>query len=165
VFTLVARVRDEAAARERLARLQGPLERLTPARGAGQVPAFRTRRVGGIEAFEVDVRPGLRIAYAVDRGRLIASTSLAGILGAVRPGKPITASKTFQSVLTDRPSPVSSLLFVDFSQLLGLGEQSGLAADPGYARSRADLRKIRAIGAASSPEGNLTTAELFLEFS
>jgi hypothetical protein len=165
VFTLVARVRDQAAARERLARLQGPLSRLAPRRGGGQVPAFRTRRVAGIEAFELEARPGLRIVYTVDRGRLIASTNLTGILAAVRTPKPITESETFGKVVNGAPSPVSSLLFLDFSQLLGLGEQSGLADDPGYARFRADLRKIRAIGAASSTEGNLTTAELFLEIS
>jgi hypothetical protein len=165
VFTLIARVRSQAVARERLARLQAPLARLAPRRGGGQVPAFRTRRVAGIEAFEIDVRPGLRVAYTVDKGRLIVSTNLTGILAAVQPEKPITQSGRFKATLNGRPSRVTSLLFVDFSQLLGLGEQSGLADAPGYARSRADLRRIRSIGAASSTEGNLTTLELFLEIS
>src|SRR5215207_124361 len=163
VYTLVARVRSEQAARERLARLQAPLSRLATRRGGGQVPAFRTRRVGATGAYELEVRPGLRILYTVARGRLIVSTSLAGVLGALRPPKAITESEQFRTVLSGRPPRVTSLLFLDFSQLLGLGEQAGLADDPGYARSRADLRRIRSIGAASSTEGNLTTLELFLE--
>jgi Protein of unknown function (DUF3352) len=163
VFTLVAQVRSENAARERLARLQAPLAKLARRDANGRVPAFRTRRVGGLEAFELELRPGLRVAYTLEGGRLIVSTSVAGILAALHPAKPITDSDALETVLSDRPQRVTSLLFLDFSQLLGLGEQSGLADDPRYARSRADLRRIRSIGAASSTEGNLTTLELSLE--
>jgi hypothetical protein len=150
IFTLVARVRSEAASRARLARLR---------------PGAPTRRVGSINVTELELRPGLRVLFTVNRGRLIASTNLSGVLAALRPRRPITEDEGFRTVLGEPREPVTSLLFLDFSQLLGLGERSGLADNPGYTRSRADLQKIRSIGAASSTEGNLTTLELFLEIS
>jgi hypothetical protein len=165
VFTLVAPSRDGARTRREAARVLTLIALQGRRATRSNAPSFRTRTISGLRITQVDVRGGLTISYTVSGGRLIVSTSVAGILAALHPDKPITESALFRSVLSDRPPLVTSLLFLDFSQLLGLGEQSGLADDPRFARSRADLQRIRAIGAASSTEGNLTTLEIDLEIS
>ena len=60
---------------------------------------------------------------------------------------------------------MTSLLFLDFSQLLSLGEQIGLM---GRGRIRAllpDLQKIRTIGLSSTSGEADSTAELSLRIS
>jgi hypothetical protein len=58
---------------------------------------------------------------------------------------------------------VTSLLFVDLSQLLSSGEESGLIRSGQSLASQPDLAKIRAIGLDSSSGEADTTTELFLE--
>jgi hypothetical protein len=57
---------------------------------------------------------------------------------------------------------VSSLGFLDFSQLLELGEQTGLNDSRAYLAARDDLQKIRAVGISSSGDEEETTAEILL---
>jgi hypothetical protein len=58
---------------------------------------------------------------------------------------------------------VTSLLFLDFSQLLSLGEQTGLVHGSFLRRLTPDLEQIRAAGASSTSGEADTTAELFLQ--
>jgi hypothetical protein len=58
---------------------------------------------------------------------------------------------------------VTSLVFLDFSQLLSLGEQTGLVHGPHVAALRPDLEKIRAIGLDSTSGESDTTSELFID--
>ena len=60
---------------------------------------------------------------------------------------------------------MTSLLFLDFDQLLSLGEQTGLTRSARYRAPRADLQRIRAIGLQSSSGEADSTAELFLQIS
>jgi hypothetical protein len=57
---------------------------------------------------------------------------------------------------------VSSLLFLDFSRLLTLGEATGLGNSTAYRAAKADLQKVRAIGAATSGNDSESTAEISL---
>jgi hypothetical protein len=65
--------------------------------------------------------------------------------------------------LSGRPSRVTSLLFLDSSQLLSLGEQTGLIGGAHFGVLRADLAKVRAVGLASTSGENDSTAELSLQ--
>jgi hypothetical protein len=58
---------------------------------------------------------------------------------------------------------VTSLLFVNFTQLLSLGEPFGPGSSARLAALRPDLEKIRAVGLASTRGAPDTTAELFLK--
>ncbi len=74
----------------------------------------------------------------------------------------ITDAEGFDEVLGDRPDEVGSLGFLDFSQLLELGEQTGLNDSRAYLAARDDLQKIRAVGVNSSGSEEETTAEILL---
>ena len=66
-------------------------------------------------------------------------------------------------MLATRPPRVSSLLFLDFSQLLSLGEQTGLTRSARFATLTPDLERIRAVGLSSTSGEADTTAELSLQ--
>jgi hypothetical protein len=96
-------------------------------------------------------------------GRLVASTSLAGIAAArATPGR-IGDLATFRAALAGRPGRVTALVFLDLNQLLSLAEQIGLDQDPRYLRVRDDLKRIHAVGFTSASGEADTTAELFLQ--
>jgi hypothetical protein len=158
-FTLIVDGVDEAEALDLLARLQPALIHLLQPGEFGQVPTFGSAEVRGITAATVQLAPGLELSYAAWDDRLVVSTSLAGI-AQVRRAEGLPGSDTFDSVLGNRPSESSALVFLDLNQLLTLGEQAGLAEDPRYLAIRDDLQKLRAAGAVLSREENFTTAEL-----
>jgi Protein of unknown function (DUF3352) len=164
ILTIQAKTSDEEKTREALSRLQAPLiELLTPKDAdEGQVPTFDTRDIGdGQKAFVVDVQPGVQLAYAVFDGRLVISTSVEGIRAARDPKKSLADEDAFKAVLDDRPDDdLTSVTFLDLSQLLTLGEQTGLDENPDYQRIRDDLARLRAAGAVTQGGEDDTTAEL-----
>ena len=104
-----------------------------------------------------------RPSFAVADGKLFLSTSAQGIDAARAPKRSLAGTDAFRTVLGKRPARVTSLVFLDFSQLLRLFGQAGFLADPAVARTQSDLRKVRAVGAVSSVQGNISTTELFLQ--
>ena len=80
-------------------------------------------------------------------------------------GATLGARHDFGAALGGRPAEVTSLGFADFSQLLSLGEQTGLTRSAQYRALRGDLEKIRAVGLDSTSGEADSTAELFLEIS
>ena len=158
-LTLVVDDVDEEAALDVLARLQPVLIRLLGVQELGQAPTFGAAEVEGITAATAQLAPGLELSYAAWDDRLVVSTALSGI-AAVRRAEGLSESDGFDAVLSDRPSSLSALVFVDLNQLLTLGEQAGLAEDPRYLAVRDDLQKLRAAGAVVSREEDFTTAEL-----
>jgi hypothetical protein len=58
---------------------------------------------------------------------------------------------------------VTSLLFLELSQLLSLGERTGLTRSASLRRLEPDLARIRAIGLTSTSGEADTTAELSLQ--
>jgi hypothetical protein len=164
-LTLIARTADEARARVAFAQLQAPIARLfaPPGAGPGQAPVFTEESVAGVQAFRLRLSPTLELDYAVFGGRLVASTSLAGIAAArATPGR-IGDLATFRAALAGRPGRVTALVFLDLNQLLSLAEQIGLDQDPRYLRVRDDLKRIHAVGFTSASGEADTTAELFLQ--
>jgi hypothetical protein len=93
----------------------------------------------------------------------VLATSLQAIAAVARHSHPLSGEPAYEATLGNRPDQVTSLLFLDFSQLLHLGEQTGLTGSARLAALRPDLRKIRAIGLASTRGEADTTAELFLQ--
>jgi hypothetical protein len=60
---------------------------------------------------------------------------------------------------------VTSLLFLDFSQLLSLGEKMGLTRGARLTAPRPYLAEVRTVGLDSTSGEADTTAELFLQIS
>jgi len=164
-LTLVAAAGDEDATALAVSKLQEPLAELFAPSGAGpgQVPTFTERDIGGVKAFSLRLAPGLELNYAVFEGKLVVSTQLGEIQRVRNSNGYLSDDDDFQAVMADRPKRVSSLVFLDFRQLLRLGERTGLGQDPAYLAVRPDLQKIRAVGAASTPGKNYTTVELVFD--
>jgi hypothetical protein len=165
VLTVIAKVGDEAAARRTMADLQAPLAALfaPPATGdAGLAPTFDEQRVDGLDAFRLRLGPGLELDYAVFDGKVVASTSMAGLRAIRGGGTRLPATAAYRAVLGGRPGKISSIAFLDFSKLLRLGEQTGLDANRAYQRVRRDLARVRAVGATSTGDADETTVQLEL---
>lgn len=159
VLTMVVEGVDEEQALDMLARLQPALVALLGGERLGQAPVFGATEVEGVTAVTAQLAPGLELSYAAWDGRLVAATALEGI-AAARRGERLRESEPFAAVADDPPSDAAALVFLDFDQLLALGEQTGLAADARYLAVRDDLQKLRAVGGVIARERELTTAEL-----
>ncbi len=163
-LTLLAKVDDEDATSRALRVVQRPLARLLVPRGqTGAAPAFRPAAVAGERAFVLTLGPGAQIAYAVFDGKLVVSTSLAGIRAVKDRDGSLADTETYRRATDGLPSRVTALGFLDFTRLLQLGEQTGLRDNQRYLAIREDLRKVRSVGAATQGEANLATAEFHFE--
>jgi Protein of unknown function (DUF3352) len=164
-FLIVARVSNEAAARSELASLEVPVTALfSPASsGGGQIPMLADQQVGGVTVHELHLAPGLQLDYAVFDRLAVVSTSVDAIDGVARRSRTLADEPAYQAVLSDQPQQLSSLVFGDFSQLLPLGEQTGLTSGARIRELLGDLAKVRAIGLSSTSGENDTTTELSLE--
>jgi hypothetical protein len=98
---------------------------------------------------------------AVWDGKVAVSTDASGI-AAVRDGKHLADTQNWEKTVGNHPESVSSLLFLNFSRLLTLGEATGLSDSSAYRAAKADLHKVRAIGAATSGNSSESTAEISL---
>ena len=164
-LVIVSRTSHQAATQSELAGLEEPLTALFPAptAGPGQIPGLADQQVGGVTVHELGLGPGLQIDYAVFNGLVVVSTSVRAIDEVASRSRSLADDNAYKTVLADQPGQVSSVLFADFSQLLSLGEQTGLTSG---ARMRAllpDLAKVRAIGLSSTGGESDTTTELHLE--
>ena len=162
---IVSRVRDQTTARSELAALEGPVTALfSPAGSAGgQVPELADRVIGGATVHEVGLGPGLQLDYAVFDGLVVVSTSLSAIDGVSQRSHALAADAAYRATLPDQPSRLSSLVFGDVSQLLQLGEQTGLTSGATTRALLPDLSKIRAIGLSSTSGDRDTTTQMSLE--
>jgi Protein of unknown function (DUF3352) len=162
---IVSRVRDQAAAQSELAALEGPVTTLFSPSGSagGQVPELADRVVGGATIHEVGLGPGLQLDYAVFDGLVVVSTSVSAIDGVAQRSHALSSDAAYRATLPDQPPRLSSLVFGDVSQLLQLGEQTGLTSGAGTRALLPDLSKIRAIGLSSTSGDRDTTTELNLE--
>ncbi|MDQ2761161.1 MAG: DUF3352 domain-containing protein [Actinomycetota bacterium] len=164
-LVLVTRTADEDRVKAQLAGLEVPLAQAfpAPASGPGQAPEFNDVAVAGITAHQLSLTPGLQLDYAVFDNLVVVSTSLHGIAAVVNHARPLGSDSSYETTLKDAPQQVSSLLFGDFSQLLSVGEQTGLLHGARYQAMRADLERISAIGLYSTAGQADSTAELFLQ--
>jgi hypothetical protein len=162
---IVARTSHQAATQNELARLEAPLTALFPAptTGPGQIPGLADQQVGGVTVHELGLGPGLQIDYAVSGGLVVVSTSVRAIDEVASRSRALVDDNAYKTVLANQPGRLSSVLFADFSQLLSLGEQTGLTSGARMRELLPDLSKIRAIGLSSANGESDTTTELHVE--
>jgi len=96
-------------------------------------------------------------------GLVVVSTSVAAIDQVASASHPLADEQTYKTALSGRPDELTSVLFTDFSQLLSLGEQTGLTSGARVRELLPDLAKVRAIGLSSTNGESDTTTELRLE--
>jgi Protein of unknown function (DUF3352) len=161
VLSLMTRTADEAGTRRTLDRLRGPLARLLRPEGEQEL-RWDPVDLEGADAWTLKLPNGAAITYAVSDGRLILSTTPDGVRRIVDAEDTLDGTDRFEDVLADRPDRVGTLGFLDFSQLLELGEQTGLNDSRAYLRVRDDLRKITAVGVSSSSAEGESTAEILV---
>lgn len=161
-LTLIARTDKPNATALALTRLQAPLARLFAVPGATQIPQFSEHDVAGMRAFTLRLSPTVEFDYALFGGKVVVSTSLAGIAASRQTKHPLLKEPAYRATLGNAPKTVTSLLFLDFRALLLLGERTGLAQDPAYLAVRDDLDKVAAVGAASTSGSNESNAEITL---
>lgn len=164
---LVSRVGDGAAARTTLASLATPLMQLFAgtAVSAGQTPVLDNVAVGSDSIQELVLGPGLRVDYSVAHGLVIVSTSRAAVAAVLRRAGDLNGDPRYRQVLPTSSSGVTSLVFLDFNQLLNLVGQTGLTRGAQFAALRPDLQRIRAVGIRATSGEADSTAELFLQIS
>jgi hypothetical protein len=165
VVTVLARTPDPTQTRTVFAQLEVPLERLFAPAGnaAGQAPIFNQVTVGGLDAHQLVLAPGLQFDYAVSGHELLLSTSLQGIAGAAHHARSLLDDRAYGLTLGNHPARVTSLLFLDLNQLLSLGEQTGLITGTRYRVLKPDLERVHAIGLDTTSGEAESTAELFLQ--
>jgi hypothetical protein len=164
---IVARVANQAQARQTLANLEVPLQQLFPAPGSGpgQEAEWNDVQVAGVTVHELGVAPGLQLDYAVFDGLAVVSTSADAIGAIARHSRPMSADAEYRKAVGDPANRVTSLVSIDFSQLLSLAEQTGLTRGASVGAIGADLARIHSVGLTSAAGDNDTTAELFLQIS
>jgi len=162
ILALMTRTRNADSTAETLRRLQAPLARLLTPRGEA-APRWRAERFGeGVTGATLATPAGATLSYGVLGDRLVLATSPDGVRRLQDPDGTLSEAEGFDAVLGDRPDQVGSLGFLDFSQLLELGEQTGLNDSRAYLAARDDLQKISAVGVNSSGSEEETTAEILL---
>ncbi len=164
-LALVARTSNEARTRQQLAALELPFEQLfpTPVSGPGQASLWVDRTIDGVTVHEFALAPGLQLDYGVFNGLVVVGTSLDAVGAIASHARSVADDPEFHAALAEAPQNTRSLLFLNFSQLLSLGEQTGLLQSSRFQTLRADLLRIRAIGLDSTTGEADTTAELFLQ--
>jgi hypothetical protein len=77
----------------------------------------------------------------------------------------MSADASHRTAVGDQANRLTSLVFLDFSQLLSLAEQIGSTHGARVGAIGPDLARIHAVGVISAAGKNDTTAELFLQIS
>ncbi len=165
--SLVVRAPNPSSTRVALAGLEAPLAQVFAPVGslAGQMPEWSDQQAGAVSARQFALSPGLQLDYATFDGLVVVSTSLNAIAEIARGGRSLAGNLAFRRAFPKPPVRVRSLIFLDFSQLLSLGEQTGLLRSSLLRRLAPDLDQIRAVGASSTSGEADTTVELFLQIS
>ncbi|HLY49509.1 MAG TPA: DUF3352 domain-containing protein [Solirubrobacteraceae bacterium] len=162
---IVTRTNAQTTVRALLAELELPLSQLfaPSGSGAGEVPQVSQTTVSGVAVRQLSVAPGLNLDYAVGHGLLVVSTGRTGISEVFRRARSLDGAASLQSVVSDSPGRVGSLVFLDPSQLLRLGLRLGLIGGPREAALWPSAERIRAVALASWRGAEDTTTELQLQ--
>lgn len=146
--SLIADGIDGEAAGSDLAKLRG---RLAGALAPGA--AFKPLQIAGVEAQTLAISSNVDLTYATYGDRLVVATKPVGIAQARAGGAGLADSTAYRAVTTGMPADVSLISYLDLRDLLSLGEQVGLATDPGYAQLAPDLRSLQAAALAVDDSG------------
>jgi len=156
---LLARTPDEQRTRAALRRLEPAIAKLF-ATDAGGTPAFADGSAAGVATRRLVAGDGAELDYAVHDGTLALSTGAGALAAVLRPRGSIAEDPRYRAVIADSQRELTSIVFVDFSQLLSLFEPLGLTGASGLF---ADLQGVRAVGLTSLSGEAQTTAELTFE--
>lgn len=141
-----------------LADLQAPVAEALAASGRARVPGFETARIAGVDAQSLLVDPDVNLTYAVFDDRLVIATSPIGIEQARAESAGLDSAPAYERVSDDLPERVSAIAYLDLRGLVALGEEIGLATDPGYAGFADDARALEAaIVSVSREDGAIRT--------
>jgi uncharacterized protein DUF3352 len=146
---LMARTTDEARTKAALGRLTDALPRL--------LPGAKVTKAGDVTTIKTDTA---ELDATVIDGKLVLSTGMAGIKAAQDAQGGLADADAFRATVGDPSKPVTSIVFLDFSQLLRLAEQTGLNDNRAYLAVKPDLSKVVAVGARSTGAGEDTTTEI-----
>jgi hypothetical protein len=162
---LVTRTAKADQARAILGGLEGPLMQVftPPADAPGRVPTAGNVTVAGVPVRVLSLAPGFQFVYAVAHGLVVLSTGTGGVAGVFGHRQALADTGGFRPALGNPPSRVTSLVFFDLSQLLRLGERSGLIDSSREATLWPALENIRAVGLASWRGANDTTTQVQLQ--
>ncbi len=164
VVTLVVADTTAEEGGEVLVALQPVIAQLLESPALGQVPAIVPRRIAGVEATTLSISPTLTLTYAAFDGKLVVSTSPAGIRQLRAGGESLSDNASFApGGLRDLLDRVSSVVFLDLRRLSTLVERAGLAATPGYRAIKPDIARIGAVSGVTASERSSQTAEIFIE--
>lgn len=167
ILTLITTTGDEDKTAAAMAALRPTIATTLAQKGEDgkRTPATWVRKPlgGGVSAWSLPFAAASELDYAVFDGLLVVSTRLAGLQAVRNPDGNVTQTAAWQSVLGNHLNPVSSLVFLDFNQLLRLGEQTGLNDSRSYQKVRDDLRHIAAVGLTAVPGKGESTAEIELQ--
>jgi hypothetical protein len=143
-LTAVFKDVDEDRAREEMAKLQAPLvAALSPSR-TGQAPGFAVKHLDGVVMRSVRISPSLEFAYAIFDGKLVVSTSPAGVREAVSGDENLGGSDAFQAATSGASGGVSALVFLNLEGLVSRSEPLGLGQIVrGFADDVARLKGLR----------------------
>jgi hypothetical protein len=113
-----------------------------------------------IDGLPASVRKTL--SSAVFDGKVAVSTDPKGIAAVRAKGKRLTDTENWRKAVGNHPDLLGSLLFLNFTRLLKLGEATGLGDSSAYKAARADLTRVQAIGASTTGNDSESTAEISL---
>lgn len=162
---VVARTSDQKRTQDELAQLEAPLAQLfaSPSKSSSSEPVFSDRQVSGVTVHQLLLTTGFQLDYAVFRGLVVISTSLQGIADVAGQTHPLSRDPGFVAALGSRPRLVTSMVFADLGQLLGVGKITGLTGSPTYTRLQPDLQKIGAVGLTSTRTADDSTTDLTIQ--
>jgi hypothetical protein len=139
---------DEAAAREALGKLQGPLaEALNPSETL-QAPVFQDREIEGTQAFSLRLSRVVDLTYAVFDDLLVVATDPRGVAQVAAGSGGLDEDGTYEEATEGLAEEPALLVYLNLAELLALAEREGLAEDPAYAVIAADARRLEALGLA-----------------
>jgi len=151
---------DSASAAKSLANLQEPLiDALAPA-SSGKLASFTSTEIGGVEAQSLVVNPDVELTYATFGERLVAATNPLGVEQAQAEGDGLEDAEAFDLATENIPEEVSLLAYLNLQDLLAIGEQIGLAADPAYPTYAQDLRNLDAAAVGVDGSGGTIRTDL-----
>jgi hypothetical protein len=140
------------------------ISRLLESPAGGQVPAIIPRRIAGVDATTLSLSQTLTLTYAAFDGKLVVSTSPAGIRQLRGRGDSLSDNASFASGgLRARLDRASSVVFLDLRRLTALVERTGLAATPGYRAIESEIARIGAVSGVTQSERSSQTAQIFVE--
>jgi hypothetical protein len=162
---VLTRTSHPAVTRALLAGVEAPLTKVfaPPSGGPGQVPVVNDAQVAGVTVHQLLLAPGFQLDYTVAHHLVVVSTSLDAIAAVFRHPRALSDAPSYRTSTGNSANQVTSLLFLDVNQLLPLGEQTGLIGNTRLAALWPDLRRIRAVGLASTRGEFDTTTELRLQ--